>query len=380
MLRVAFVVHRMYVAGAEVLVAQTIRELGSQIEPTIFCLDETGPLGEQLRSQGVEVVDLQRNPHGVDWPLTRRMAEVLREREIQVIHAHQYTPFFYAALARLRGSWSSRLILTEHGRNYPDVVSWKRRWANRLLMHRFADRVNACCEFSIDALVEKEGFPRGRIEVLRNGVELAKLDTNAEPPSDLPPRKNRRVIAMVARFNPIKNHPLLLRGFQQVIQQREDVDLWLIGDGQTRSELEQLCDDLQIRHRVHFLGVRSDVPAILPAVDVVALTSHLEAAPLVLLEAMAASRPVVATNVGGNPEMVRHGENGYLVPTDDPSSLATAFLELLDNPQQATQMGKNGRALVEREYQLHQTIGGYYQLYRELVESSLQGELVLKAG
>lgn len=367
-IRVAFVVHQMYVAGAEVLVAQAIRELGSQIEPTVFCLDQVGPLGEQLQSEGVEVVDLKRNPHGVDFGLAKRMAETLNARKVQVIHAHQYTPFFYAALARLRGGWSSRLILTEHGRNYPDIVSWKRHWANRLLMHRFADRINACCEFSVDALVEKEGFPRNRIAVLRNGVELAKLDARPEPPSDLPTRENRRILAMVARFNPIKNHPMLLRGFAGVAKERNDTDLWLIGDGETRSELEQLCEELGIRNRVHFLGVRSDVSAILPCVDAVALTSHLEAAPLVLLEAMAASRPVVATDVGGNPEMVRDCENGLLVPSDDPTALTQAFLKLLNQPELAVQMGQQGRKLVENEYQLHQTLGGYHQLYQELAE------------
>src|SRR3954452_2385212 len=104
----------MQVAGAEVLVAETIRRLAGRIEPTILCLDGVGPLGARLAAEGVPVVSLGRRP-GRDWRVVRRMAGEIRDRGVEVVHAHQYTPFFYASLAKVASGRSPRLILTEHG-------------------------------------------------------------------------------------------------------------------------------------------------------------------------------------------------------------------------------------------------------------------------
>lgn len=112
-LRVAFVLHAMQVAGAEVLVRETVQRLAGLIEPVIFCLDKVGPLGEQLRAEGIEVLCFNRRP-GRDLGVSWRMARAIRERRIEVLHANQYTPFFYAALARVLAGGAPRLILTEH--------------------------------------------------------------------------------------------------------------------------------------------------------------------------------------------------------------------------------------------------------------------------
>src|SRR5262245_24533390 len=127
----------MQVAGAEVLVVETIRRLKGRIDPVVFCLDAVGPLGEQLRSEGVPVISFDRKP-GVDWSIFRRMAKEIRGRGIDVIHAHQYTPFFYSSVASRLARTGPRVIFTEHGRHYPDVVSPKRRRLNRLIFDRLA--------------------------------------------------------------------------------------------------------------------------------------------------------------------------------------------------------------------------------------------------
>ena len=143
--RVGLVMHSMQVAGAEMLVAEAVRRLVEKITPTIFCLDAVGALGEQLQKEGVEIVCLRRRP-GRDWRVAGRLAHELRVRAVEVVHAHQYTPFFYAALAKaLLFPRAPRLIFTEHGRHFPDVASRLRRFANWAVLHHFADVVNACC-------------------------------------------------------------------------------------------------------------------------------------------------------------------------------------------------------------------------------------------
>jgi glycosyltransferase involved in cell wall biosynthesis len=360
--------HIMQVAGAEVLVAETIRRLAGRVEPVILCLDGIGALGERLLAQGVPVVCLGRRP-GRDWRLIWRLAKELRDRKISVVHAHQYTPFFYAALARILSGRSIKVILTEHGRHYPDVVSPVRRTVNRLLLDHLADAISACCGFSARALARVDGFSARRIEVIENGIEL---DRYGPAPDRTALRRAlgldpaRRYILTVARFHPVKDHATLLHGFAPVAAARPDVDLLLAGDGLLRGELEELTRSLGIEGRVRFLGVRSDVPDLLKAADLFALTSVSEAASLTVLEAMASSLPVVVTAVGGNPEMVRHGVEGLLVPRGDAAGVASAFLRLLDDPAGATALGTAGRARVEQHYQLGQTVENYWRLYRRL--------------
>jgi L-malate glycosyltransferase len=370
--RVAFVVHVMQVAGAEVLVSETIRRLGPKLTPVVFCLDSVGALGERLRADGIDVVSFARKP-GVDWSVAARMAEEIERRGIQVVHAHQYTPFFYAALARLRARMRSRpaarVIFTEHGRHYPDIVPARRRVLNKLIFDRLADRINAVCAFSADALSRNDGFRRDRIDVIENGIDLPRYQVAADRDAlkgrlGLDP--TRRYVTIVARFHPVKDHRMLLDAFQRVVVSRPDVDLLLVGDGPLRADLTAQAETLGIANRVHFLGVRDDVPEIMAASDVFALTSVSEAASLTLLEAMASRLPVVVTAVGGNPELVRAGVDGLLVPRGDARATAEAIGTLLDDPAKARAMGQSGAARVAEIFRLERTIGRYYDLYAEL--------------
>jgi glycosyltransferase involved in cell wall biosynthesis len=372
--RVGFVLHVMQVAGAEVLVAETIRRLAGRIEPTIFCLDGIGTLGEGLREEGIEVVCLGRRP-GRDVGVARRLAREIRRRHIEVLHAHQYTPFFYAALAKAWSGLGPRLILTEHGRHFPDVVSPLRRATNRVLLDHLADEVNAVCGFSARALCEVDGFAGRRVEVITNGIEVERYGP-ARDRAGLRRRlgldPGRRYLANIARFHPIKDQAMLMSAFAEIARSRLDVDLLLVGEGPLREKLAQTACALGIAGRVRFLGVRFDVPDILRAVDVFVLTSASEAASLTVLEAMASAVPVVVTAVGGNPEMVRDGIDGLLVPRGDARATATAIGTLLDQPDTAARLGAAGRARVQQCYRIEQTIDSYYRLYQRLCGINLR--------
>jgi glycosyltransferase involved in cell wall biosynthesis len=367
-IRVAFVVHLMQVAGAEVLVRETIRRLRSRIAPTIFCLDAVGRIGEELVAEGVDLVCFNRRP-GRDFGVSRKMAAAVRERDIQVIHAHQYTPFFYAALAKPLCAFRPKLILTEHGRHYPDRVSPLRRAVNRLALDRMADAVTACCRFSAEGLSKTDGFAGARIEVIENGIEVE----NYGPPADRDLAKedagldpSRRYLIHVARHHPVKDQPTLLRGFAQAAADLPDVDLLLVGDGPLRPDLEALTASLGVSARVRFLGIRTDIPDLMRAADAFALTSLSEAASLTLLEAMASGLPAIVTAVGGNGEIVRHGREGLLFPRGDFEGCAAAIRRLFGDPAFAAKLGAAGRERAVERYQLARTVEQYYALYRRL--------------
>lgn len=368
-IRIGFVLHIMQVAGAEMLVTEIVRRTQGTLEPTIFCLDGIGPLGEQLRGEGVEVIDLKRRP-GRDYRAAWRMSRLIRQRGIELVHAHQYTPFFYAALAKLILGGAFRLILTEHGRHFPDTVSSRRRLANRWLLGPLADAITGVCQFSVDGLARQDGFSRQKMSVIDNGITLERYTPAADRGAirarlQLDPA--RRYIGNIARFHPVKDQAMLLHAFAEVAAARADVDLLLVGDGPLRGTLTELVRSLGLESRVHFLGVRSDVPDILQAIDVFALTSLSEAASLTLLEAMAVGVPVVVTAVGGNPELVRHGIDGLHVPRGDAGATARALLQILADPAAASVMGCSARQRVVERYQLDATVKAYLALYQKLI-------------
>lgn len=367
-IRIGFVLHVMQVAGAEMLVAETIRRIGPGIDPVVLCLDGVGALGERMQAEGTDVVALSRQP-GLDFGVARRMARVIRDRQLQVLHAHQYTPFFYGALATRLANIGTRVIFTEHGRHYPDVVSWKRRLANRVLFAPLADRITGVCDFSARGLAEHDGFKRHRIEVIENGIDLARYQAPADRSAlrlRLRLDPTRRYVASVARFHPVKDHRTLLEAFRHVAAAVSDVDLLLVGDGPLRTELEETATTLGIADRVRFTGVRDDVPDILAAIDVFTLSSLSEAASITLLEAMAVGAPVVVTDVGGNPEIVRRGVDGLLTPRGDACALATALIKVLSDAAFAASLGRHAAERVRDRYQLDRTIERYSQMYQEL--------------
>ena len=360
----------MQVAGAEVLVAETIRRLGSRISPVIFCLDAVGTLGQRLIAEGTPVMAFGRKP-GVDWRVSVRLAREMRHRRIEVVHAHQYTPFFYGAIAARLSGVRPQVIFTEHGRHYPDEVSPRRRAINRLVLSRLADRVNAVCHFSARSLAEKDGFERHNVDVIPNGIDFAKYVSGDSVPAlrrRLGLEPHRRYVTNVARFHAVKDHRTLLHAFAQVTRSRDDTDLLLVGDGVLRAEMESLAGSMHLADRVRFLGVRDDVADLLRASDVFALTSVSEAASITLLEAMAAARPVVVTAVGGNPEIVRVGVDGLLAPRGNSSAVAEAILRLLSDDALARSLGRSAQERVRTQFQLDRTIAEYAVLYQSGVE------------
>jgi glycosyltransferase involved in cell wall biosynthesis len=336
------------------------------LTPTIFCLDAIGPLGTALLAEGIDVVSLERRP-GLDWRTGQRLAHEVRARRIEVMHAHQYTPFFYTALARIAAPRQPvHVIFTEHGRHYPDVVSPRRRLINKWILDRFADEITGVCAFSTDSLARVDGFSTGHMSVVHNGVDHLRYQhllsaAEARKAAGLEP--GRRYVLCAARFHPVKDHPTLIKGFADVAHALDDVDLLLAGDGPERGAIETLVRNLGLAARVRFLGVRSDVPVLLQASDVFTLTSVSEAASLTIMEAMACAVPVVTTAVGGNPELVRDGIDGALVPRGEAPALGRALLSLLQDPVTRRRMGDSARQRILDHFRLEQSVDTYYQRY-----------------
>lgn len=367
-LNIMQIVHSMGTAGAEKVVYDIVNNLkGDKFSFSICCLDFIGDLGKQLIDKGIEVFSLDRKP-GVDFKLINRLKRILKEQEVDIIHAHQYTPYFYGATAKAL-SGKCKVIFTEHGRHQPDKVRLKRVIYNQFL-NFYTDKITGVSEFSKDSLVKYEKLPAAKIEVIYNGIDPEKYNEandKKEKRKELGiTKENETLVAMVGRFSPIKNHKMLLAAFKDVLKEAPDTKLALIGDGSLKKECEQLASRLGIQDHILFTGKRENVPELLPAFDICVLSSNAEAASIFLLEAMAAGRPVIATEAGGNPEIVLQDQTGLLVPPKDPVKFAEAMMKLIQNPEKREKMGEAGRERLKSLFNLNKMLKGYEDLYLNL--------------
>jgi L-malate glycosyltransferase len=354
-MRVLHVLHNMSFGGAEVLVYDFVRATRETTTPSLACLDGVGPLGERLRNDGVRVEHLHRSP-GLDVRVIARLRTLIQESRPDVVCAHQYTAWSYAAMALTWLRSQPALVFVEHGRHYPDHRRSKRIVANRLSVLHRTQRVVAVCSYIKQLLVENEGIPASRIEVVYNGVDPAKFDQSVLPQTtkqdirtELGLTEQHQVVTCVARMHPVKDHPTLVRGFAHAAQHHHQARLLLVGGGEAEP-LRALARDLGVGDRVIFAGVRQDIPSVYAASDIFAMASLSEGTSVTLLESMLLELPSVVTDVGGNPEIVERNATGLLTPRGDAEALGASLSSLLRQPDQRAAMGKRGRARVLQHF------------------------------
>lgn len=367
---VCHVLHSLSVGGAEVLTARLARRLRDRCRFHFVCLDELGPLGEQLREDGFPVEVLQRRP-GLDARCAWRLARILGREGVNVVHAHQYTPFFYALMARLCGS-RRPVLFTEHGRHQPDYPRRKRILANRLLLGR-RDRVVAVGGAVRRALIVNEGLPSERIEVVYNGIDA---DCFAPRPAERDAVRRElglapqvMVMIQVARLDYLKDHITAVRALARVVVQLPATRLILVGDGPERLSIQREVERFGLTDNVMFLGTRQDVARLLQGADLFLLTSVSEGIPLTVIEAMATGLPAVCTRVGGMPEIVEEGETGLLAPAKDDDALAAAVLHMARKPELRARMGQHGQQRARESFSETRMAARYLALYGDMAST-----------
>lgn len=363
--RILIFQNRFLIGGQERQTVLNVRTMDrARFEPVVAVLHREGEHLADLEAAGVRPVLFdpgRRMLRASTARLVHRLARFLADEGIALVHAQDiYTNVLGLLAARLAGvpAVLTRVDLGHH------VVGY-RRPLTRIACRR-ADRVlvNALC---IRDRVIAEGVDPDRVVVVRNGVDLDAIDAliRAGAPLDLPP--GPLVTCVATMHHPVKGQTELLAAFREVLRAHPDARLALVGDGVRRPLLARLAGQLEIADRVHFLGFRLDAPAVVARATVSVSPSHAEGISNSILEALAARVPVVATAVGGTPEFVREGVNGWLVPPGAPGALARALGEALSAaPAARRRMGERGRRTVEREFGLRQMRVGYDALYDDL--------------
>jgi glycosyltransferase involved in cell wall biosynthesis len=358
-LRIMFMQTDMRIGGAEVVTASILRRLDRQrFAPELCCLKERGALGEELASEIPVHHGLLSGKYDLRvWP---RLTRLLRSRQIDaVVTVGAGDKMFWGRLAAWRAGVPV-ILSALHSTGWPDRVGR----LNRLLTP-ITDTFIAVAEAHGRFLIQEARFPESKVTVIRNGVDTDRFAPGHDVIAvrrELGLGETDPVVGIVAALRHEKNHELFLEMARRVVAHLPAARFLVIGDGPRREMLVRMSRALALQSKVHFLGSRNDVPRLLSAMDVFSLTSHVEANPVSILEAMSIGRPVVATKVGSIHEAVIEGKTGYLVPPGNATKFSERVLQLLHAPLLAHSMGTSGRETVVRDWSLEAMVAGYERL------------------
>ena len=323
-----------------------------------------GSAVRKLQRAGVAVLVIDEPDDAIAvGALSAHLAEVRAD----VVHAHMYRAETVAVRAVIAlgeaGQRRPYLVATAHSSR---IRSEDDRQLLLDLTPNF-DQLIAVSQAS-EAKLHREGRTVVPISLIYNGVDLERYD-HQDPCCTLSEEygmePGSQIVGVVARLEPEKGHPTLLEAWPAIVRAVPDVYLLIVGEGSRRDALEAQARELRIAHRVIFTGRRDDVPAVTAALDVAVLPSYREAQGLTILEAMALSRPVVASDVGGIPEMVQDGVTGLLVRPHDAEALATAIVRLLTDHPYADTLGRAGHDLVHDRFCIEIMVNSVSSIYDE---------------
>lgn len=360
--KVLFVVLSLDPGGTERLVIQLASALRPRADICVCCLDSEGSWASEIRDLEIPILTMNRKP-GFSPAISIKIAREITQRGISIAHCFHYSPFVYTALAS-RFSRIEGLVYTETGRLTDSSPSPKRRLVNSILARLPGTFVAVSKELRQHMI--SEGFSAERVGVVYCGIHPGSSPTNrdrAQARKDLGLSSGQAVIGTVARLDPVKNLGSLIDAYSDFRSRLPNSKLVILGDGEERGSLELRARELGVGGDVVFAGRVPDVRSLLPALDLFVNCSVTEGVSLTILEAMAASIPVVATAVGGTPEVVQHEKTGLLVPPNDRVALARALTQAIRDRPRSVELGKAGRDLFEARFTSNRMVQQYLQIY-----------------
>jgi glycosyltransferase involved in cell wall biosynthesis len=341
---------------------------GNEVNGAIFY--EKGWFGELLEAEGIKLQHLHMDHKYDPWVIFKL---VRLQKDYDVVHAHGWPIIFFVALASLVAN-RPVYALTEHS-----VTNRRRRpvfrWLDRFIYSRF-DRIVAVSQAVAESLADWQPQTQDKITVIYNSIQMAYLRT-AEEKNTIRQRLNldeqTPVIFASGNFRLAKGFDLLLQSMVTLLDKyrRQSPDnemlpvLVITGEGELQNAIVELAMKLGIRDQVRFLGFRTDMPHILNAADLFVLSSRWEGCPMVVLESMALGIPILATNVGGVPELVEDNQTGKLIPPGNPTALANGMYELLRDRKQAECLADEGQQRLVQKFEIEANAQRMTTMYRQ---------------
>lgn len=357
--------------GAEAVFASLVQEIDrTRFIPEPLLLKK-GWFYDHLISLGLSV-HLLPTRRSWDVSFVLRLIRFCRTRRIDLIHSHLPGVNIYCSVAGAIAGIP--VVTTYHGELHLPGSPTRYATIKHMLVRKLADRIVLVADFLREGFIEGAGFPTDKISIVFNGISLSNVCKDSERSvarEELKLSDNDFVVGTVANLRPPKGLEYLVTAAARVVRQFPGAQFLVVGEGegQIKNALLAQIKELNLRDNFHLLGFREDVPRLLSAFDLFVLSSISEGLPMAAVEAMAACKPVVATNVGGVAELVADGKSGFLVAPRDTAGLADRIGVLLNDSQLRERMGQACREIVESKFTVEAMVNGYQTIYDELLEN-----------
>jgi len=366
-----FVVPCFGFGGLEQVVINIVEGLDRSRYNPSFCslLTPVPEMFEKIKALDLPCYVLDKG-EGFNYRLPFRIARLLRTNDIDLINAHDIGATLFAAFAtRLAGN--GKIVHTDHSQ-----ILTKRKF---MPIYRWVLRRQVAYSITVSEdlrrfLISKFGLEAERIVTIPNGIDIDRFAGERDTSylyREFGIDAKARIIGSVGRLTEQKGMRYLIEAFGAINREAPDARLVIVGDGELRGRLEELANVLSIRDKVVFTGIRKDMPELLDLFEIFVLPSLWEGQPLTIVEAMAAGKPIVATDVGGNAEILESGRYGVIVPPESPAALADAVLGLLRDQSAAGQMGADARAYCARELSSVSMVRRYERVYKAVLSGDL---------
>jgi glycosyltransferase involved in cell wall biosynthesis len=373
-------------AGAQEVVRTLSEYLMADHCVPIVCTFEDGPVRRDLEALGIEVEVLGPRRYGIlalPWfiadmvHIRRKMTQLVKEYEIDVVQTHLLKTLDFLVLTLRYGTDLHVVLWTIHNVDFlPMTAHWllkPKRLVHRLLYRLAAGIVSGLIAVSDEvreSIIRQIGPIQNKIITIPNGVDFRRYERSVDREAirrQLGIRPDSLLIVTVGRLTTQKGHRYLITAAATVASRYPDAHFLFIGEGELKETLQAQAEALGISEHIHFLGIRNDVPDVLAVADLFVLSSLWEGLSIALLEAMASSKPIVATAVSGTTQVMTHGETGLMVPPRDSRALADAIIQLLSDRAQARAIGQAAKQHIEVHYSAQRQADEHLALYRRLL-------------
>ncbi len=372
---VVHIIHRFAIGGLENGLVNLINHIPvGRYRHAVISLTDITDFRNRIQRGDIAVFSLHKR-QGHDFRLYRRMHLLLRSLRPAIVHTRNLGTLEYSVSAALAGIHAR--VHGEHGRDMYDLAGLNFKYnLFRRAMRPFVHRYIAVSNDLADWLIETVGVRGDRVKRICNGVDIERFHPKAGPRRDIGPERfvspTTFVVGTVGRMEAVKDTLTLVRAFLHIVGTdttvRNRLRLVCIGDGSLREEAKRLVSAAGVDRIVWFPGERDDIAELMRGLDVFVLPSLREGISNTILEAMASGLPVIATRVGGNPELVEHGRTGTLVPADDPRAMAEAIQSYLSDPAKMAQQGRAARMRAEAKFSMESMVNGYLAVYDAVLQ------------
>lgn len=357
------ITHDLAIGGLQQVVVNICRTIDrDRFDVSVLCLRELGEFVPDVERLGIKVHYLPQKENGTDYFSFLKVAKILRQEKIEVIHTHNTQPFVDGTIGALL-SGVKTIVHTDHARDFPDKF---RYMAAEHLMSHFAYKVIGVSEHTSENLIKYEKISRKKILTIENGIDGSRFASEIDKQAkrmELGIRGNGPIIGLGVRLAEQKGITYLLQAMPQIIAAFPDITLVVVGNGELKEELQRESVQLGIGDNVLFPGARLDISELLQLFDIYVLPSLWEGMPMVLLEALAAGCPVVATDVGGVAKVIDNEVNGLLVAPRDSEQLAVAIIRLLSAGELRKEYACKGLQKFQEKFSAEIMTEKYEKLY-----------------